>query len=134
MISLRFILVLASCSLVGLCNLSILSSESMDNKEKEDFLASVEAEEDWLDQVSRRLSLPFASTANTTPSSSRTTAHVVNTKVPASAGPATRSSRKRRISRDSLAPADMSDCGQAPGKRSTRDDSGMFKKLEAMIS
>ena len=131
MIFLRYILLLASCSLASWGKLSL----PMDINERRDFLASVEAEEDWLDKVSRRLSLP-ASSETPTPDHPdvKSTPTTSKSRVPASAGPTTRSSRKRRISQNSANSLDMSDSGQAPGKRSSRDDGAMFAKLEAMIS
>ena len=95
----------------------------MDDKVREDFLASVEAEEDWLDQVSRRLSLPSASATPRDPPT------IVNPptlrKPPASTGPTTRSTRKRP-------PTEMSE-GQAPSKKSSRDDKALIDRLEQMI-
>lgn len=107
---------------------------SMDNKEREDFLANVEAEEDWLDQVSRRLSLPnsASSSARNIPARKETK----TCKPPASCGPVTRASRKRRFSKDLTGSPDMSDNGQPnpPGKRPSMDDGAVLGKLEQMIA
>ena len=136
MILVRFILFFASCSIVGLgSNLSDIVSLSMDSKERNEFLASVEAEEDWLDQVSRRLSLPSTpSVPETPPCPTPPPAATSKSRIPASAGPTTRSSRKRRISQNSPDALDMSDGGPAPGKKSSRDDKAILDRLESMIT
>ena len=100
----------------------------MDNKEREYFLASVEAEEDWLDQVSRRLSLPSVA-ASQTPSRKAS-----KPSLPGSVGPVTRATRKRRMSQQSAHDSTESPQAGPPGKKSTRDDSALLQKLELMIS
>ena len=133
MISLRTTLILVSLfPLVQQLKPNCLSQSLMDSKERDSFLASVEAEEDWLDQVSRRLSLPSAA-ASSTP-----TSKPQKTKPPGSTGPTTRSTRKRRISPSSPNLNDMADDPQShagpPGKRSSRDDGALLEKLEQMIA
>ena len=92
----------------------------MDSKEREEFLASVEAEEDWLDRVSRRLSLPGGiSSPQSQP----------KLPPPASAGPTTRATRKRRLSQPRA--KDMAD--EQPSKKASRDDQALLDKLEQMI-
>lgn len=133
----RFIFLLASCSVAGLVYCYLDLSPLMDSKERQEFLASVEAEEDWLESVSRRLSLPSSTTPLLTPTPSSqpaTPSLPAKAKVPSSAGPATRSSRKRRITQNNADPHKMSDSGQAPGKRSSREDRAMLDRIEAMIS
>ena len=109
------------------------SHSPMASKERRDFLASVEAEEDWLDKVSRRLSLPTAgcpeteATPNTKPSQPKPNP-------PQSAGPTTRSSRKRRFSIPSSPEMAESNQTGPPGKKSSREDRALLDKLEQMIT
>ena len=141
MIFSRLLPVLVFSSLVGrsLEKISCLSSSLMASKERRDFLASVEAEEDWLDQVSRRLSLPAVGSAteqkDPPPTSVRTPRPArPQNKPPASAGPITRASRKRRLSPQPRLAENMSDQPPPPEKKSSRDDQALLDKLEQMIS
>ena len=132
MIILRILIFLCAAEL-GDQTVSSLSLSRMDSKERQEFLASVEAEEDWLDSVSRRLSLPSAGPL-TQVSTPTPTGRTLRSKPPQSAGPLVKASRKRRISNPEL--DDMAEQAQPgpPGKRTSRDDSELLGKLESMIA
>ena len=151
--SLLLALILASCSisLVGSKHSLDHSPLQMDSKERTDFLASVEAEEDWLDRVSRRLSLPADACPPTDiqaatdprrtarrkqPADATPSNKAGRSKTPKSAGPNTRATRKRRLSNNSVSSQEMSDQGQTapPGKKSSRDDGAFLEKFEQMIA
>ena len=108
------LLLVVSTFLVG--SFSQLSSSVatlyMDSPSREAFLASVDAEEEWLDSISRRLSagpLPSTSSAGTEPPSpgpsqlpTGATSSPAPSQSESSAGPVRRSARKRKSTADHL--------------------------------